>query len=144
MVSSYVFKALLRKYTHMSGELEACNDLVAKLREDLIHLEAVIRLFRPQTDVKGLPPVHRYGPQRWLRRAHCAKTALEVLRDATEPMTAREIALEVMQRRGVTERDEYTLKCITNSVRQSLQRREVSGVVSLGGGGKMRRWSLPK
>jgi hypothetical protein len=69
-----------------------------------------------------------------------AKRALDILREATEPMTAREIAKHVLDLEGVAEVGPKDLQRVTNSVDASLRQKE--GRVVTHDGGWVKRWSV--
>lgn len=68
------------------------------------------------------------------------KFALDVLRDAVVPMTAREVAVRVMEMSNVKDYDKATLTRLTNSVLSTLKAK--AGKVVENDGGWPQRWSV--
>lgn len=130
MPEPYVLTALYRKYAEILGEMRQAEDRTQALRADLAHLEATIRLFKADDfNPDAISPKRRNKPSRWLRRGQGIQTALEVLKDAKEPLTARQIAVQVMQRRGITDRDRQTVKSIANTIRTTFAARLDHGII---------------
>jgi hypothetical protein len=72
-------------------------------------------------------------PPKWFLPNQCGRTTLEVLRDAkASPLSAREIALQVMERCGTPTDNVQIVKNVTLMVRDFLKRREGSLVRSSG------------
>ena len=57
MDKSHVLAALFRKYCHLMGELKRHPDRAVEIRQNMVHLEATIRLFRPDADLSKLRPI---------------------------------------------------------------------------------------
>ncbi len=55
------------------------------------HVEAVIRLFDPAYDTRRISVRRRYKGNPWFKRGTLVRHALDVLRKAQGPLTAREI-----------------------------------------------------
>ena len=112
MADTHVLAALTRKYAAMLGELRQCVGRSEKLRADLAHVEATIRLFREDWDAAGVRATRPRLAYRWNRYGQGVTTALDVLRDAAEPMTARELAVASVcrSRRGKSASRFWTLK----------------------------------
>ena len=122
--------ALYRKYAEVLGELRQTEDRAETLRADLAHLAATIRLFKADFSPDAIHPKLPKTPSRWLRRGQTVQTAIEVLKDATGPLTAKQIALQIVERRGIADRDPKTLKAIANTIRTTLATRRGNGIIA--------------
>ena len=97
VMSALSIVSLLRdKRTEVIGILEHHERQVKARRADLAHLDATIRLFDPNDIVIAVQPVRRRGYNDWFRPGGCCRRIHDVLRDATEPMTTREIVEKIM------------------------------------------------
>jgi hypothetical protein len=129
MAELHVLSALQARYRRVKGEIVALDGRAAKLRTDLAHIEAVIRMFQDDWRAENAEAIAPRKPSRWNRKGQGIQTALSVLRQATAPMTAREIVLAKQE-----------LYRITSTFNMALSRRVGQGVVMVDG--KPKRWAL--
>jgi hypothetical protein len=61
MENDHVVSALVRKYAEVKGELKVSQKRSRKLRDDLTHLDAVLRLFRTNYETAKSGPSARSG-----------------------------------------------------------------------------------
>jgi hypothetical protein len=140
MADDNLISALTRKFAKLTGELDHAERRAARLRKDIAAIEATIRVFREDWQADTVAPVRPKRPSRWGGRGVCLRLSLDALRSATEPLTAREIALRVLAARGVEMPDARALWAAAGSVSGALNRRVGQGVVVIEGYPK--RWSL--
>jgi len=114
MEHSQVLYPLVRKYARTLGELRR-DPSSDQLRDDLAHLEAVIRMFDPGWD-GYVKPIRPKASIRWGKRGLCTRAAMEVLREATEPLTVREITVRVIARLGIPADDEAVFHSVPKSL----------------------------
>jgi hypothetical protein len=127
MAEPQVLYALKAKHSRVKGQIVALDKQVAQLRIDLDHIEHVIRMFQAdwRDDSDAVAP---RKPSRWDKRGQGIKTALTVLREASEPMTAREIVLAVWARTGLPVPAKEELYRISSTFNSALRRRVGSAV----------------
>ena len=118
-------------------------DLVGRLEQQLTdhrisltHLDATLRLFDPDlllpdTDLQQRDRVS------WFRPGECLRAIYDVLREAPQPLTTRDVAGRVIAAKSVTIADERTRALIQKTILASLsrakgtiERLEADGVVS--------------
>jgi hypothetical protein len=98
-----------------------------------MHLDAVIRLFDPASEPEAIIPKEPGRRLGWFSEGELPRRVFEVLREAVEPLSVREIATEVMQRRGFNAEDASTLATVEKRVGDILRRRpDVLEKVTLG------------
>ena len=139
MAEPHVMSALQAKHSRVKGQIVALDTQATQLRIDLDHIEHVIRMFQEdwRDDNDAVAP---RKPSRWDKRGQGIKTALTVLREASEPMTAREIVLAVWARTGLPVPAKQELYRISATFNAALGRRVGKGVVMVEGVPK--RWAL--
>jgi hypothetical protein len=99
----------------------------------VLHLDAVIRLFDPTSEPEAIIPKEPGRRLNWFGEGELPRRVFDVLRTATEPLSVREIATEVMQRRGFNPEDAATLATVEKRVSDVLRRRaDVVEKVKLG------------
>jgi hypothetical protein len=140
MAEPHVLTALYDKYAVVMGALRQCECKADKHRADLEHIEATIKLFKPEWTGDGIKPRKAHRASRWPGRGAGMKTALSILRTATEPLTTRQIVLMVLERHNMPEPELDELKLICASFNGALPNRIGRGVRLVDGHPK--RWAI--
>jgi hypothetical protein len=141
MAELHVLTALYDKYASVMGALRKSEGEADKHRTDLEHIEAAIKLFKPDWTGEGIKPRKAHRASRWPSRGVGMKTALSILRTATDPLTTRQIVLMVLERHNMPEPDYDELKLICASFNSALRNKSLKGGLMLVEG-KPLRWSL--
>jgi len=132
------------KMAHLLGELEAkraevvriealvetlpaITARIQKIEEVILAAEIVIKDDHPEWERDTINPIKPNVHQIPVRLGEATRKALEVLRDASEPLRMRDIAREVLRREGLTDYNSATLDKVTNSIGNTLKKR--SGVL---------------
>ena len=76
MAEAHVLTALYSKYALVMGELRKFETSADKHRADLEHIEATIRLFKPDWTGDGIKPHKAHRASRWPSRGAGMRTAL--------------------------------------------------------------------
>lgn len=142
MAEPHVVSALIDKYRRVAGELASLGRVAQALRSDLAHLEAAIRIFKSDCDPSELPPILPRRPNVVFGHGELARMAYDILRDAPDPMTSREIVAIAMERKGMVEPEERVLRGIVNSLNGCMENRVKAGTVVRHDGLGPRRWSI--
>jgi hypothetical protein len=98
------------------------------------HVEAVIRLFDPAYDTRRISVRRRYKGNPWFKRGTLLRHALDVLRKAQGPLTAREITERMLAARGVSGATPKVMRGLMASVQTSLQNHDGKTVKRVGEG----------
>lgn len=138
MAQSNLLMGLKAKYAGVRGELIATEERIEtikaayaglpelearieQLQQNLQHLVPVIRMVEPDWDEETVAPRKPFTRRIPVKTGDCARLTLDILREATEPMSAREVALEVLRRSGIAEPDQLAREQTTNAVNASLR-----------------------
>lgn len=117
-----VVSSLREKRSELTEILDGLERQANARRSDLAHLDATIRLFDP----KGIPvaaqPARRRRYNDWFRPGECRRKIHDVLRDATEPMTTREIVAKIMASKDISSDAARARELIHKTVLGSLNR----------------------
>lgn len=108
-------------------------------KQDLAHIRAVIRMISPDEDFRAIKAVRAHTNRKGQSGSVWLRAALVVMRAAGRPMTAREIALRVLEVRGEPATPE-ALATVQCSLLVTLRRRVGVGIVRHDSW--PRRWSL--
>lgn len=134
--------ALIRLHAEIAGKLKATKQEATKFRGDLKHIGAVIQLLEPGFDLRSIIPKRPHPRNEWFGRGECVHSALNVLRTAEKPLTTRQIAVRVLQDRGVPEIKKALVDKTARAIYAALQFRRGKSVI--GHDDTMpTRWSLP-
>ena len=140
MAEMHVLTALYSKYAYVMGALRSSELDAEKHRADLEYIAATIKLFKPDWTGDGIKPRKAHKPNRWPSRGGGMQTALSVLRQATEPLTTREIVVRVLEHHKMPEPHYDEIKQIMTSFNGALRNRIGRGVVLVDGYPK--RWAV--
>jgi hypothetical protein len=133
---------LVRLHADLGGKIWENKRDAERLANAMQHVEAVIRLFDPNYDVRRITARRRYKGNPWFKRGTILRGALEVLRAVRKPLTAREIAERMLAARGVPKPNRKAMASLVASVQTSLQNHEGKTVARVGSG-IPGRWRLP-
>jgi len=128
MKNEYVLAGLIRKRAEIAGELEEAQGRVRKLMVALDSVDATIRLFAPDlntTEIRPKPLPPRHGAF----RGEAARTILDALREAGEPLTTKDLALRSMMARGLDVADPDLVLMVRKRVGAGLRHLRERGVV---------------
>src|SRR5712671_405466 len=113
-MTDYVLTGLVKRRAELAGEIEATHDRLRKMIEDLEKLDSVILQFDPSHQVEAIKPKAFRPPSDWSHRGEMTKAVLSILRQAAEPLTSRDIALELLVTRALEQgRDQKLLALMT-------------------------------
>ena len=88
------------------------NNEVAKLRAELVHLDAVMRMFDPSTDPDDVPALRRWPVKtEWFARGETAQRVYEAMRSGA-PLTPTGLADEAIRAKGIEAPDRSTRRDI--------------------------------
>jgi hypothetical protein len=105
----------------------------------------VILQFDPTHPVEAIKPKAFRPPPDWARRGEMTKAVLSILRQAAEPLTSRDIALEMLVTRALDKDDQKLLALMTKRVGVALRLQRVNGVVrSASGTGQYMIWEIAR
>lgn len=141
-MTDYALEALKRKRAEITGEIARCHASLAKLSDDLEHLDATLRLFAPDFVAESILPKVFTPPKSWSKRGEMSRAVLSILRVAKGPVTAREIAAQIVAQRGL-ESDHGILNVMTRRVAGVLRdKRERGAVRSIEETGLWLQWEI--
>ena len=88
-------QTLERLHAELGGKILENKQEHENLAGQMRHVEAVIKMLDPSYSLRAIS-VKRRQPNQWFKRGTVYRRAVDVLRTATEPLTAREIAERVL------------------------------------------------
>lgn len=144
-MTDYVLQGLVKRRAELAGEIETAHERLRRMIDDLEKLDSVILQFDPQHDVEGIRPKAFRPPEDWAHRGEMTRTVLSILRQAVEPMTTRDIALEMLVSRALNKDDQKLLALMVKRVGVALRLQRNNGVVrSASGPGQFILWEIAR
>jgi len=130
MADTHVISALVDKRARIDGEIHMRRFQIMRLEIELAHLDAVIKMFQPNYDIGKIATKRTIERSKTgTARGSGTREALKVLREATEPLTTKEIARRILKGRGEPLCDVVS-DALAKNIHGSLSRRE-DGAVTL-------------
>ena len=143
MAEPHVIAALVKRRSDLTGEIEHSQRHTRKLLEDLEHLDATIRQFDPDYKLEEIRPKGFRPPSDWASRGEMSRVVLGMLRQTSEPMTTRDVALAIMKRRGLNTADDKLVRKMTKRAGVALRAQRNNGLVhSQNGAGLYMMWAI--
>ena len=88
-------QTLERLHAELGGKILENKQEHENLAGQMRHVEAVIKMLDPTYSLRAIS-VKRRQPNPWFKRGTVYRRAVDAMRTATEPLTAREIAERVL------------------------------------------------
>jgi hypothetical protein len=112
-----------------------------KQRENLAHVRAVIEIVEPGFDVSSIKPIRTNKLNPFFKRGEAFLLALDVLREAAEPMRPMEIAIAMLVKKGVSKPTADQRRAAWNGVKNTMDGYSGKAVIAIGHP-HARRWSI--
>jgi len=142
MADPHVISALRAKRAEVAGLIDSLERQIAQCRANLIHLDAVLRLYQPERDPTEIKPKRSVHRNRYFAAGELARLCLEAFRDAAEPLSVPDIVGCVIAAKGFDAGDRVLREALTTLVKATLNPMRRRGVVEKIGQGRGVRWTL--
>jgi hypothetical protein len=130
---------LLRLRADVGARLLEHQEQAKRLAADVRQIEDVIRLFDPTLVAR--PPARTHKGNQWFKRGTCFRRALDVLRNATGPLTITGIATLMFKDIGIPAPTPKQIRSVYGTIKKSLYNHE-GGIVRRVGEGVPVRWTV--
>lgn len=135
----------MKRRAKLTGDIENTHEALKKMVNDLEHLDETIRQFDPNFHVESIKPRAFRPPKDWANRGEMTRICLSILRMASEPMTSRDIALELLVARAMDNNDQRLLRLMSKRIGVALRRQREEGlVVSSQSAGQYQLWEIKR
>jgi hypothetical protein len=142
MSTSIIINALTTKAAEIRGQIAVLEGRISQQRADLGHVMATLRMFDPS----AAQPIKAKHPARpratFFAAGEISKRCRDALREATEPVSADEIATKAMGDKGLDAADQATRSDMARRLMWALHRLESAGQARKVGTGVGARWAL--
>jgi hypothetical protein len=132
---------LVRLHADLGGKIWENRKEAERLADAMRHVEVVIKLFDSGYNVRRISIRRRHKGNAWFKRGTLFRHALEILRKAQEPLTAKQITERMLLVRGVRNVASRDVSNLAASVSASLQNNR-GKIVARIGDGVPSRWKV--
>jgi hypothetical protein len=134
--------ALRNMRARIAGEIAMHSREIDRLRAELVHLDATLRLFDPATEPSDIPAQRRY-PRRteWFSRGEATRRLYEAFRKEGI-IWPRQVARQAMAEKGISETDRKVAQEIIATFTHVAAYLTRSGKLIKIGRGEDARWKL--
>jgi hypothetical protein len=105
MAEPHVIGALRNKRAKLAGMLRQLEQQLVQQRANLAHLDAIMRLFDPDIRPKDIRTKQPRERNAWFRPGECLRLIYDELREATQPVTTRELTERIMRLKAILPAD---------------------------------------
>nr|WP_294553966.1 hypothetical protein [uncultured Rhodopila sp.] len=137
MGEPHVISALSNKRAELAGIVSQLERQLGQQRANLAYLDATMRLFDPNIRPNTIRPKQQRARSVWFRPGECLRLIYDELRDAVQPMTARELAERIMRVKAMPVVDDRQRELVQktilgslNRAKETIARSETAGLVS--------------
>jgi hypothetical protein len=121
-------QGLIRKRAEMAGQVTALQAQLGALIAAMSHIDASIRVFKPEIELDDLP--ERLAPAPFTGfRGEIQRFLLDELRTANHPLSTFDLAERVMVKRGLDPTDRITFTLIARRTGYGLSKMRTAGKV---------------
>jgi len=118
----------------MSGELITNRKRSVQLIASIRHVEAVIRLLEPEFNLAGIAARRKNRENPFFRRGTIFRSVQSILREATGPMTTRQLVEVLFRQRGIEKPSMANMRGMFSTIHASLKNHEGKTVETIGEG----------
>jgi hypothetical protein len=143
MTETHVVSALRAKRAEISGYIHELEKKIGRLRASLLHVDASLRLFSPDSNPDAIPPKRPYRRTRYFAARELSRRCLDTLREANStPITTTQIAVIIMLAKGYPADDDALKAVVIEMVLTVLRRLCKNGSVVKSGTSRDAQWAL--
>jgi hypothetical protein len=133
-------QTLERLHAELGGKILENKQEHENLAGQMRHVEAVIKMLDPSYSLRAIS-VKRRQPNPWFKRGTVYRRAVDVMRTAAEPLTAREIAERAVAAANVPNPKPEAVRDLTGSILASMRNHNGKGIGRANEGAPA-RWRL--
>lgn len=142
-MTDYMVTGLVKKRGELAGEIRSTSDHLAKLVKDIEAVDAALAVVAPDLEVESIRPKMFRPPSDWANRGQMSRLVLNILRQAREPLTTKEIAAQMVLERALDVNDQKLLNSMVRRVGSALRhQRDKDNAISTDGPGNYQLWSI--
>jgi hypothetical protein len=142
-LSELIVTGLMKRRALLTYEIEQTHERLRQMVVDLENLDATLIQFDPKLEIETIKPRAFRPPKDWSKRGEMMRLIVSVLRRATEPLTTRDIAFELIVERALDKTDQKLIRLMSKRVGVALRhQRDAGRVISILGPGQYNLWQI--
>jgi hypothetical protein len=126
--------ALKRLHAELGGKIKENRREAKQLAADMKHVEAVLKMLRPDFNLASIVPRRRNKQASPYKRGEVFRAVLEVLRVSERPITSREISEALLHKAGIAAPPLKQIRDMVGSVHTSLRNHQGKTIERAGDG----------
>lgn len=130
MAESHVVSGLVAKRSELAGLIDHHRKEIERIGADLAHLDAAIKVFAPEYDLRGIKRKQYRRYSRLFKKGECYRLSLDTLREAGGKATTAAIAAKIVTQMEIPLDQQNT---VCDSVNNSLRYAERNGAITRAG-----------
>jgi len=130
MAESHVVSGLVEKRSEIAGLIEHHSKEMGRLASQMAHLDATLKLFAPELDLRTLRAKQHRTRNSYFRPGHGQRLLLDVLREAGEALPAHRIGAAMATKIGLALDTADAEETFLKTVRGIARRAEKMGLVT--------------
>ena len=142
MAEPLVISLLSAKRSELSGLILDLERTAARHKAELVHLDATLRLFDPDLVPATIRPRGKAHRSTLFATGELTGFILDCCRDATAPISSRDLTERVMVKKGLDVNDRKCREEMQTRVRAALSAHRRRGVLECLGAGWNTRWAV--
>lgn len=144
MNNSHTISGLIAKKSEIAGQIDFYQAEMKKLKEDLGHIDATIKILDPTIDLRTIKAKKVYKQNKYFHDGEANTLILDIMRKARKPMSTTEIALKLMETKKIDLEDKEALVYMQKIVSMTLRKQERRNIVEITGkaDGKTLIWQI--
>jgi hypothetical protein len=129
-MTDHAISRLIAKRAEIAGMIAELEEELNQCRADLTHIDGALRLLNADLDPTAISPrQRRYKRTHYFAHNELSRLCMNMLREATEPLTSEEITLRIMTAKGLDARDtrlRATARVQIGAVLKRLSRKQIA------------------
>ena len=143
MAETHVVSALVEKRSELTGLVAHHQQQIARLGCDLQHLDATLKLFAPEIDLRTLRPKEYRQRNSYFKPGECQRLVLDAFREADgAALSSRQMGEQLARRKGLSITPEIIEQMQKNALAVAKRLETIGTLVPAGKDGAGRTWRL--
>lgn len=143
MAETHVVSGLVEKRSELAGLVAHHQQQITRLSSDLQHLDATLKLFAPEMDLRTLRPKEYRQRNSYFKQGECQRFVLDAFRKADgAALSSRQIGEQLAQRKGLPMTPEMIEQMQKNAIAVAKRLENAGTLVPAGKDGTGRTWRL--
>lgn len=143
MAETHVVSGLVEKRSELAGLVAHHQQQIVRLGCDLQHLDATLKLFAPEIDLRTLRPKEYRQRNSYFKPGECQRCVLDTFREANgAALSSRQIGEQLAQRKDLPMTPEMIEQMQKNALAVVKRLENIGTLVPAGKDGTGRTWRL--